>query len=94
MKYCGLYHLNAYTYADAEWFPDMSPDLREMFQRVTKGPLSGNAGQPVREEFKVNGQYVNTPDKGIVGFPSSTTTSRKPPSIISTGRHSRANRSS
>ena len=26
MKYCGLYHLNAYTYADAEWFPDMSPD--------------------------------------------------------------------
>ena len=25
MKYCGLYHLNAYTYADAEWFPDMSP---------------------------------------------------------------------
>src|SRR5688572_23563637 len=23
MKYCGLYHLNAYTYADAEWFPDM-----------------------------------------------------------------------
>ncbi len=69
MKYCGLYHLNAYTYADAEWFPDMSPDLREMFQRVTKGPLSGNAGQPAREEFKVNGQYVNTPDKGIVGIP-------------------------
>ena len=69
MKYCGLYHLNAYTYADPTWFPDMSPELREMFQRVTKGPLSGNAGQPAREEFKVNGQYVNTPDKGIVGVP-------------------------
>jgi arylsulfatase A-like enzyme len=37
MKYCGLYHLNAYTYADPTWFPDMSPELREMFQRVSKG---------------------------------------------------------
>ncbi len=37
MRYCGLYHLNAYTYADPTWFPDMSPELREMFQRVTKG---------------------------------------------------------
>jgi len=69
MKYAGLYHLNAYTYADPTWFPDMSPELRETFQRVTKGALSGNAGQPVREEFKVNGQYVNTPDKGVIGIP-------------------------
>ena len=23
MKYCGLYHLNAYTYGDPTWFPDM-----------------------------------------------------------------------
>jgi arylsulfatase len=69
MKYAGLYHLNAYTYADPTWFPDMPPELREMFQRVTKGALSGNAGQPVREDFKVNGQYVNTPDKGVIGIP-------------------------
>ncbi|MGF6306264.1 arylsulfatase A-like enzyme [Bradyrhizobium sp. i1.8.4] len=69
MKYAGLYHLNAYTYADPTWFPDMDPELRAMFQRVTKGALSGNAGQPVKEEFKINGQYVNTPDKGIVGIP-------------------------
>jgi arylsulfatase len=69
MKYCGLYHLNAYTYADPTWFPDMDPKLREMFQTVTKGALSGNAGEPAREEFKVNGQYVNTPDKGVVGIP-------------------------
>ena len=47
MKYCGLYHLNAYTYADPTWFPDMPAELRAMFQRVTKGALSGNAGQPV-----------------------------------------------
>ncbi len=69
MKYAGLYHLNAYTYADPTWFPDMPPDLRAMFQRVTKGALSGNAGGPVKEEFKVNGQYVNTPQQGVVGIP-------------------------
>ncbi len=26
MKYCGLYHLNAYTYGDPTWFPDMDPN--------------------------------------------------------------------
>ena len=62
MKYAGLYHLNAYTYADPTWFPDMSEDLRAMFARVTKGALSGNAGQTAREDFKINGQYVNTPE--------------------------------
>jgi arylsulfatase len=69
MKYAGLYHLNAYTYADPTWFPDMPAELRAMFQKVTKGALSANAGQPVREEFKVNGQYVNTPAQGVVGIP-------------------------
>ena len=44
MKYAGLYHLNAYTYADPTWFPDMDPELRAMFQRVTKGALSGDGG--------------------------------------------------
>lgn len=73
MKYVGLYHLNAYTYADPTWFPDMDPELRAMFEKVTKGALSGKAGQPVVEEFKVNGQYVNTPvidgKPGVVGIP-------------------------
>ena len=69
MKYVGLYHLNAYTYADPTWFPEMSPELREMFAEVTKGSLSGKAGEPAREDFKINGQYVNTPDKGVVGIP-------------------------
>jgi len=69
MKYAGLYHLNAYTYADPTWFPDMDPELRRMFEQVTKGALSGNAGQPAKEDFKINGQYVNTPDKGVVGIP-------------------------
>jgi arylsulfatase len=69
MKYCGLYHLNAYTYADPTWFPDMDPKLREMFTKVTKGSLSGKAGEPAKEDFKINGQYVDTPDKGVVGIP-------------------------
>jgi arylsulfatase A-like enzyme len=69
MKYAGLYHLNAYTYADPTWFPDMDPELRAMFQQVTKGALSANAGQAAKEDFKINGQYVNTPDKGVVGIP-------------------------
>ena len=38
--------------------------------RVTKGALSGKAGGPAREDFKINGQYVNTPArKGVVGIP-------------------------
>ncbi len=69
MKYVGLYHLNAYTYGDPTWFPDMDPELRAMFNKVTKGALSGKAGEKPREEFKINGQYVNTPDKGVVGIP-------------------------
>jgi arylsulfatase A-like enzyme len=69
MKYVGLYHLNAYTYGDPTWFPEMDPKLREMFQKVTKGALSGTAGGKVVEEFKINGQYVNTPEKGVVGIP-------------------------
>jgi len=69
MKHCLLYHLNAYTYADSTWFPDMSKELREMFIKVTKGSLSGNAGEKASEDFKVNGQYVDTPEKGVVGIP-------------------------
>ncbi|QGM96744.1 arylsulfatase [Methylocystis parvus] len=69
MRYVGLYHLNAYTYADETWFPDMDADLRTMFEQVTQGALSGKAGEKAKEDFKVNGQYVNTPEKGVVGIP-------------------------
>jgi len=69
MKYCALYHLSAYTYGDPTWFPDMDPELRAMFQRITKGALSGNAGEKAKEDFKLNGQYVNTPQQGVVGIP-------------------------
>jgi arylsulfatase len=69
MRYVGLYHLNAYTYGDPTWFPDMDPKMRAFFDKVTKGALEGNAGEPAREVFKVNGQYLDTPDKGVVGIP-------------------------
>ncbi|MFN3152476.1 arylsulfatase [Bremerella sp.] len=69
MEHCFLYHCNAYTYGDPTWFPDMDPKLREMFDRVTKGSLSGNAGEPAKQDWKVNGQYVDTPEKGVVGIP-------------------------
>lgn len=69
MKHCFLYHCNAYTYSDETWFPDMDPKLRDMFKKVTKGSLSGNAGEKAKEDWKVNGQYVDTPEKGVVGIP-------------------------
>ncbi|WFB35859.1 arylsulfatase [Kiritimatiellota bacterium B12222] len=69
MEHCFLYHCNAYTYGDPTWFPDMPPKLRAMFDKVTKGSMSGNAGEPAKEDWKVNGQYVNTPEKGVVGIP-------------------------
>ena len=69
MKYVGLYHLNAYTYGDPTWFPDMDDQTRALFNRVTKGMLSGNAGEKPTEDFKLNGQFVDTPEKGLVGIP-------------------------
>jgi arylsulfatase A-like enzyme len=69
MKHCFLYHLNAYTYGDPNWFPNMDPKLRAMFDKVTKGSLSGEAGQKAKQDWKVNGEYVDTPAKGVVGIP-------------------------
>jgi arylsulfatase len=69
MRYVGLYHLNAYTYGDPAWFPEMDPETRAMFNKVTKGALSGKAGASTVEEFKINGEYVNTPEKKLVGIP-------------------------
>ena len=69
MRHCFLYHLNAYTYADPKWNPDMDPKLRAMFQKVTKGSLSGNVGEEAKEDWKVNGEYIDTPEKGVVGIP-------------------------
>src|SRR6476620_568747 len=47
------------------WFPAMPDELRTMFNKVTKGMMSGNAGEVAKEEFKVNGQYVDKPGQPI-----------------------------
>jgi len=70
MKYVGLYHLNAYTYADPTWFPDMSDDLRAFFKKATKGAMSGKAGEKPKEDFMINGQYVDEPDKNTAEYPT------------------------
>src|SRR3546814_4128141 len=36
---------------------------------VCSSDLSGTAGGQVTEDFKINGQYVDTPDQGVVGIP-------------------------
>lgn len=69
MKNCLLYHLNADTSGDPTWNPGVSPELRQVFEKITKGSLSGKAGGKVAEDWKVNDQYVDTPDKGVVGIP-------------------------
>ena len=92
MKYAVLYHLNAYTYADPTWFPDMDPELRAMFQKVTKGAMSGNAGQPAREEFKIAVRQY--PQQALSVFHSSTSMSRRHQSSTSTRPPRLASRSS
>ena len=51
----------------------MPAELRDMYNKVTKGSITANAGQKLVEDFKVNGQYVNTPvingKEGVVGIP-------------------------
>jgi arylsulfatase len=66
MKYVYLYHLNAYTYNDTAWNPDWPSSIP---RPKLRGALSGKAGEKPHEDFSVNGEYVNTPEKGIVGIP-------------------------
>lgn len=70
MKYCGLYHLNAYTYADPTWFPDMDPQLRALFAQVTKGAMSGNAGETPHEDFKIMCNMWTHLKRALWGFRS------------------------
>ena len=70
MKYVGLYHLNAYTYADPTWFPDMD-------RRAAGDVRQGDQGRAVRQggrdrrmrTSRSTASTSNTPDKGVVGIP-------------------------
>jgi hypothetical protein len=37
-----------------------------MFDKVTKGSLCGKAGEKAYQDWKVNGEYVDTPENGVV----------------------------
>ena len=37
-----------------------SGPARNAFVQITKGAMSGNAGETPHEDFKINGQYVDT----------------------------------
>jgi arylsulfatase len=52
MKYTFLYHLNAYTYPDPNWFPNMSPEVREVFKKATKGFAVGQGGREAGAGFR------------------------------------------
>ena len=70
MKYCFLYHCNAYTYGDPTWFPDMDPKTARDVRQGDQGLDVRQRGRDSRsEDLKVNGQYVDTPEKGVVGIP-------------------------
>jgi arylsulfatase len=58
MKNVTLYHLNAYTYADPKWNPEMSPEVREKWARNMKGALDGEAGKGYREVRKLDGEAI------------------------------------
>ena len=53
-----LYHLNAYTYADPTWHPDMSKEQRAHYQKVTRGALTGKAGGKSKEANKILGKDI------------------------------------
>jgi arylsulfatase len=65
MKAVGLYHLNAYTYGDPTWNPDMDDATRAMFKKATKGLMEGKKGEKPRQVCEINGQYVNSPNKAV-----------------------------
>ena len=95
MKYCGLYHLNAYTYADPDLVPRHGPELRAIFAKVTKGSLSGKAGDRRRKTSRSTGSTSTRPPKASSGSRTSTGTSRRRRSSSWTRRRpSRASRSS
>ena len=58
MRNVTLYHLNAYTYADPKWNPDMDAATRAKWAAGTRGALDGEAGAPAREVRKLDGDAI------------------------------------
>jgi arylsulfatase len=64
MKNVTLYHLNAYTYADPTFNPDMPPELRATYAKALKGLMEGEAGKPAREVRKIDSKNIPLLDQG------------------------------
>ncbi len=62
MRNTFLYHLNAYTYPLESFNPDMSPKIREAFEKITTGLLEGEAGGPTREVAKIDDSNITEID--------------------------------
>ena len=88
MKYCGLYHLNAYTYADPTWFPDMAAgtarDVREGDQgRAVRQCRRAGDARTSRSTASMSTRRSSTAEAWSA-FRSSTAMSRRRRSTIST----------
>ena len=92
MKYVGLYHLNAYTYADPTWFPDMDPELRAMFQKVTIGSLSGKAERKPRKTSRSTGSMsTSRMRRSLYTALNTRTVSSESPTLTAMSRRRRSN---
>ena len=69
MKYCGLYHLNAYTYADPQVVSGHESRAEGIVREGDDGNVIGQCREKPKEDFKLNEEYENTPKKGMVGIP-------------------------
>ncbi|MFC4992204.1 arylsulfatase [Rubritalea tangerina] len=58
MKNTFLYHLNAYTYPLESFNPDMEPELREAFKKITTGLLEGEAVGKAKEVAKIDDSNI------------------------------------
>ena len=77
MKYAFLYHLNAYTYGDPKWFPDMDPELRAMFIKSQRVRSQATRVRHRRRTSKSMENTLTPPRRGSSAFPSLTAMSRK-----------------
>ena len=71
MKYCFLCHLNS-TPTPMPTRNGFRPCRTHCARDVCQGDQGravGNAGETAHQDWAVNGEYVDTPDKGVVGIP-------------------------
>ena len=95
MKYCFLYHLNAYTYGDPKWFPDMDPEAAGHVPAGDQGRLVGKGRREGDARISRSTASTSTRRRRALSASRSwMSMSRRPRSSTSIATASRANRSS